>query len=55
MIERKTSLWLGLIIGCSIGALTPGLWNAYLVSFTTLLWAVIGAVVGLYVAHRLSQ
>ena len=55
MLERKTSLWLGLVLGTAIGALTPGLWSVAFFSYGTLLWSVIGAVVGLYVAHRLSQ
>jgi uncharacterized membrane protein YeaQ/YmgE (transglycosylase-associated protein family) len=55
MIERKTSLVLGLIIGTAIGSLTPGLWGADFVSLSSLIWGGIGAVIGLYVSHRLSQ
>jgi uncharacterized membrane protein YeaQ/YmgE (transglycosylase-associated protein family) len=55
MLERKTSIWLGLILGSLIGGFVPGLWGADVFSFSSLIWSTIGALVGIYVAHRLSQ
>jgi len=56
MIERKTSLFLGLILGSTIGGFVPGLWgDTSFLSFGALLWSAIGAIVGIYVAHRLSN
>ncbi|MEJ0053127.1 MAG: hypothetical protein WDN10_00135 [bacterium] len=55
MLERKTSLALGLILGVVIGALVPRLWGEEVLSSSSLLWGGIGAVIGLYVSHRLSN
>jgi hypothetical protein len=55
MIERKTSLALGLVIGAAIGSLTPRLWGEAFGSTTSIIWGVVGLVIGFYVAHRLSQ
>jgi uncharacterized membrane protein YeaQ/YmgE (transglycosylase-associated protein family) len=56
MLERKTSLFLGLLIGSTIGGFVPGLWgDSSLFSFASIMWSSIGAIVGIYVAHRLSN
>ena len=55
MLERKTSLLLGLVIGSVIGGFVPGLWgDNSLFSFSSIIWSAAGAIIGIYVAHRLS-
>ena len=56
MIERKTSILLGLVLGSIIGGLVPGLWgDNSLFSFSSIIWSTVGALIGIYVAHRLSE
>jgi len=50
----QARIWLGALIGSTIGGFIPALWGADLLSYSGLLFSGIGAFVGLWVAYKLS-
>jgi len=50
----QARIWLGVLIGSTIGGFIPALWGADLLSYSGLLFSGIGAFVGLWVAYKLS-
>jgi len=51
----RTYIWLGILIGSTIGGLIPGLWGGDLFSYSGLLLSGVGAFVGLWLGARLGQ
>jgi uncharacterized membrane protein YeaQ/YmgE (transglycosylase-associated protein family) len=51
----KQFIWLGLIIGSTIGGFVPELWGAGVFSFSSMLLSTVGAVVGIIVAFKLTR
>ena len=50
----QARIWLGVLIGSTIGGFIPALWGADLLSYSGRLFSGIGAFVGLWVAYKLS-
>jgi len=50
----QARIWLGVLIGSTIGGFIPALGGADLLSYSGLLFSGIGAFVGLWVAYKLS-
>lgn len=48
-------IWLGMIVGSTIGGFIPDLWGAGILSFSSILLSGIGAIVGIYVAFKLMH
>jgi predicted MFS family arabinose efflux permease len=46
-------IWLGILIGSSIGGLVPELWGAGLISYSGVLLSGVGALVGLWAGYKL--
>jgi hypothetical protein len=47
-------IWIGILIGSTVGGFVPALWGADLLSFSAILFSGIGALVGLFVAYKLA-
>jgi len=48
----QARIWLGILIGSTLGGLIPSLWDADMLSYSTLLLSGIGAFVGLWIAYK---
>lgn len=46
---------MGVLVGSVIGGFIPEIWGASALSFSSLLFGVVGAFVGLWLGFRLSQ
>jgi hypothetical protein len=47
-------VWLGVLIGSTIGGFMPNLWGADLFSYSSVLLSGVGAFAGLWLAIRMS-
>jgi hypothetical protein len=54
-MESKRTIYFGLCIGGLIGGYVPLLWGAGYFSFASLLGNALGAIIGIYIAFRLSR
>jgi predicted MFS family arabinose efflux permease len=48
----RARIWLGILIGSSIGGLIPELWGGGLLSYSSVLLSGIGAVVGMWICYK---
>jgi hypothetical protein len=51
----KQVIWLGMIVGSIIGGFIPMLWGGSAFSFSSIVFSSLGAVVGIYVAFKLTH
>jgi predicted MFS family arabinose efflux permease len=50
----QARIWLGILIGSTIGGFVPALWGGDLISYAGVLLSGIGAIVGLWVGYKSS-
>jgi uncharacterized membrane protein YeaQ/YmgE (transglycosylase-associated protein family) len=50
----QTRIWVGILIGSTIGGFIPEMWGADLLSYSGVLFSGVGAIVGLLVAYNLA-
>jgi len=50
----QSRIWIGILIGSTIGGFVPALWGADLLSFSGVLFSGIGAIVGLFISYKLG-
>jgi len=50
----QARIWLGILIGSSVGGLIPELWGAGMLSYSSVLLSGIGAFVGLWIGYRMG-
>ena len=48
----KQMVWLGAIVGSTIGGFVPELWGAGAFSFSSLLLSAAGGILGIYLAYK---
>jgi len=51
----KQLVWLGALIGSTIGGLIPELWGAGMFSLSSLLLGAVGGILGIYAAYKFAQ
>jgi len=51
----KLLIWIGLILGSTVGGMLPELWGEHLFSGWSLLLSLVGGFVGIYLGYKLSQ
>lgn len=55
-MESKKTIYLGMFVGGLIGGYVPSLvWGAGVFSFSSLLGNAIGAIIGIYIAFKLTR
>jgi uncharacterized membrane protein YeaQ/YmgE (transglycosylase-associated protein family) len=50
----RSRIWLGILIGSTIGGFIPELWGVDLISYHSVLLSGFGAFVGLWIGYKLS-
>lgn len=51
----KKLVWIGMLIGSSIGGFIPTLWGAGFLSFSSIILTAVGGMIGIWVGYKLSQ
>ena len=54
-MNSKTFVWIGTIIGSTVGSYIPMLWGAEMFSISSLIFGSIGAILGIYIGFKLSK
>ena len=50
----QARIWIGILIGSTIGSFIPDLWGSGLLSYSSILFSGIGAFVGLLISYKLA-
>jgi hypothetical protein len=50
----QSRIWIGILIGSTVGGFIPDLWGAGLFSYSSVLLSGIGAFVGLLIGYKLA-
>ena len=51
----RSSIWIGILVGSTIGGLIPGLWGDGMLSYSSVFLSGVGALVGLWIGFKLSN
>jgi hypothetical protein len=54
-MQTKTAVWIGTILGSTIGSYIPALWGANVFSFSSLFLGAAGAILGIYLGFKLTN
>ena len=54
-MSSKTLVWVGMIIGSTVGSFIPSLWGEGLFSFSSVILGGVGAIAGIYFGFKLSR
>jgi hypothetical protein len=50
----QSRIWIGVLIGSTIGGFIPELWGADMISYSGLLFSGAGAFAGLWIGYKMS-
>ena len=53
-MDRKL-IWLGMLVGSTLGGFVPLLWGDSALSLAAVLWSAIGAFLGIWLGYKLSN
>ncbi len=51
----KQLVWIGMIVGSSIGGFIPTLWGAGFLSFSSILLSAAGGILGIWAGYKISR
>jgi hypothetical protein len=54
-MQLNSSIWIGVFVGSTIGALIPELWGSDVLSYSSVLLSGAGALAGLWMGFRMSS
>ena len=54
-MRSQRSIWVGVLVGSTIGGLIPELWGEDAFSYTSLLFSGVGAFAGLWIGYKISN
>ncbi|MDE1924664.1 MAG: hypothetical protein KGH79_00585 [Patescibacteria group bacterium] len=54
-MRTPAAIWIGIVIGSSIGGLIPELWDANIFSFSSIIFSAAGAFAGLWLGFKMTQ
>ena len=54
-MRPKALIWIGALVGSSLGGLVPLLWHAGWLSVSSILFGALGGIVGIWAGYRLSR
>jgi hypothetical protein len=52
-MNRKSLIWIGMIIGTTVGSFVPALWGEGGFTMSSIFFSTVGGVVGIWVGYRL--
>jgi uncharacterized membrane protein YeaQ/YmgE (transglycosylase-associated protein family) len=51
----KQAIWVGMVLGSFVGSFIPALWGAGVLSFSSIVLSAVGAMIGIYIAFKLTR
>ena len=54
-MSRKTAIWIGMVVGTSLGGIVPSLWGAGFFSFSSVIFTAIGGFLGIWLGYKISD
>jgi len=54
-MSAKRLIWIGAIVGSTLGGLLPGVWHASMWSMSGLVFSTLGGLVGIWAGWKVSQ
>jgi hypothetical protein len=51
----KQVIWIGMVLGSTIGSFIPSLWGAGIFSFSSLFLGALGGAIGIFIAFKLTH
>jgi len=51
----KQAVWIGMLVGSTIGGMIPNLWGASVFSFSSILFGAVGGILGIYAAFTMTR
>jgi len=54
-MRSRSSIWIGILVGSTIGGLIPGLWGEDVFSYWSVLLSGAGAFVGLWIGFKIAN
>lgn len=54
-MSSKNLIWIGVLVGSTIGGLIPDLWGAGMLSLSSIVFSTVGGIAGIYIGYQLSQ
>ncbi len=55
IMDSKTLVWIGVLVGSTVGSFIPTLWGAGMFSFSSIIFSSLGAILGIYVGFKMSN
>jgi hypothetical protein len=54
-MERKKLVWVGVMVGSTVGGFVPSLWDSGFISMSGVIGSALGGILGIYIAWKLSE
>jgi hypothetical protein len=54
-MDSKKMIWIGMIVGSTIGSLIPVFFGGSEVSLSSVIWGAVGGFTGIYVGYKMSR
>jgi len=54
-MTTKKLIWIGIVVGSTLGGMVPNLWHASMFSMWGLLFSTIGGLVGIWAGWKIGQ
>ncbi|MEK7567780.1 MAG: hypothetical protein AAB513_02565 [Patescibacteria group bacterium] len=54
-MDSKKMVWIGMIIGSTVGGYMPTLWGDSFLSFTSVILSAIGGILGIWLGFKISN
>jgi dipeptide/tripeptide permease len=54
-VANKRLIWIGSIVGSTVGGMLPGLWHASMLSMWGFVLSTVGGIAGIWAGWKLSQ
>ncbi|CAN5712561.1 hypothetical protein BH11PAT2_BH11PAT2_08890 [soil metagenome] len=51
----KQIVWIGLLVGSTIGGFIPDLWGAGLFTFSSIILSAVGGMIGIYIGWKIAS
>lgn len=51
----KSLVWVGMFVGSMVGSFVPALWGAGVFSFSSFIFGVLGAILGIWFCYQLGR
>jgi hypothetical protein len=54
-MSPKNLIWIGVLVGSTVGSLIPELWGAGMLSFSSIILSTLGGVAGIWIGFKISH